>query len=204
MSILLVKLASLQPASNRLSPPICRLFLSTNNAANKIIDKTEDRASPEQLALIEKRLVEHLPRFFIEPHPYNIYTQDVIFIDNIRNLKSQGLPMYVTHASLIKIYHHLRYSSKKVEVLNLVKNPEESYIRIRWRIVSTPGLLGSLLHVSKFKLRAGEKWQDGISTMLVNKNGLIHRHVCDNIEVETNEANGTNKHKQSVKNPLYC
>lgn len=200
----MVRLASLQSASNRLTPTICRLFSLTNNAANKIIDKTEDRASPEQLALLEKKLVDHLPRFFICPHPFKIYTQDVIFIDNIRNLKSQGLAMYAAHVALFKIYHHLRYSSKKLELLNLVKNPEESYIRIRWRIASTPGLLGSLVHVGKFKLKAGEKWKDGISTMLVNKDGLIYRHVCDNIDVETNETNATNKQKQSVKNPLYC
>lgn len=156
------------------------------------------------MALLEKKLVQQIPRFFIDSHLFSMYTQDVIFIDNIRGFRIQGLAMYAAQVALIRASYFIRYSSSKVELLNLVKNPEESYIRIRWRIVTTPGLIGSLIYVGKFKLRAGEKWKDGISTLQVNKDGLIYCHVCDNIDMETNDTNGTNKQKQSVKNPLYC
>lgn len=204
MSHILIKLATLQPASHRLTPTICRSFASTNTAANKIIDKTENKASPEQLILLENQLVQVLPVFFTKSHPLSLYTKDVIFIDNIRNFRIQGIAMYSAQIALVKIYHYVRYSSLKVELLNLVKNPEESYIRVRWRVVATPGLVNTWLNVGKFNMRAGERWIDGISTLQVNKDGLIYCHVRDNVDIETSDANGSNKQKQSVKIPLHC
>lgn len=186
MSILIARFKGFQLAST------CRLLSSAIDAANKT------KASPEQLALMEKKLVEHLPDFFKGHHMFSLYTKDVMLVDNIRNLKTQGLSSYATQVALIKIYYHMRYSSKKLELLNLVKNPEESYIRVRWRIVTTPGQLGTLLYVGAFKLKAGEKWKDGISTFHVNQNGLIYCHVCDNIDVDTNETTSTNKQKHHL------
>lgn len=154
------------------------------------------KASPEQLTLVANQLVHHLPRFFSQPHPFDLYTKDIVFIDNIRSMRIQGASQYALQIALIKLYHNIRYTSVKAELLNLVKYPEESCIKIRWRIITKPGIIQFILFFYKF--HSIEKWKDGISTMHVNKEGKIYCHVCDNIDVETDDI----KIKKVVKNPL--
>lgn len=171
-------------------------IINSNNTNSKITKNNGDtKASLDQLVKLEAILANHLPRFFIEPHPLKIYTQDVLLIDNIRGRRVQGLTKYGLHISLVKFYSLLRYNSVKLELLNLVKHPEESCIKIRWRVVTKPGLIRYLTLFGGFK-SLGD-WRDGISTMHVNKDGKIHCHVCDNIELDE-----TGKEKQSIKNPF--
>lgn len=159
---------------------------------------TDNKASLEQLITLEGKLAAELPKFFTKPHNFSLYTRNVVFIDNTRNIKTEGINLYFLQLQLIKMYHNVRYSSLKVELLNLVKNPEESYLRIRWRIITRPGLLKTALLI--FKAKVGEEWRDGISTMHVDKDGKIYCHVCDNIDVDTDDRSA--KEKSSVKNPL--
>lgn len=173
--------------------------ISTDKDKEKNTEKISDinnKASPEQLAQVSNQLVISLPRFFSHPHPFNLYTKDIVFIDNIRSIRVQGLTPYAIKISLIKAYYALRYTSAKVELLNLVKQPEESCIKIRWRVITKPGLLQFILFFYKF--HSTEKWKDGISTMHVNKEGKIYCHVCDNIDLETNDV----EMKKTIKNPL--
>lgn len=158
----------------------------------------ENKASLEQLTQLEQEFAAELPKFFNKSHNLTLYTKDIVFIDNTRNLKTQGINQYVLQLYMIKFYYNLRYTSIKVELLNLVKNPEESYLRIRWRVVTKPGLLKTFLLLHK--LFNTESWRDGISTMHVNSDGKIYCHVCDNIDVNTDDIK--EKQKSSVKNPL--
>lgn len=154
------------------------------------------KASLEQLTRVANTMTAHLPRFFSTPHPFEIYSKDLVFIDNIRTKRLQGLGQYALLVSTIKIYYFIKYSSSKVELLNLVKNPEESLVKIRWRVVSRPGVIRFLL--APFKFHNSEMWTDGISSFYVNKDGKIYCHVCDNIDVEDDSG----KVKKAVKNTL--
>ena len=174
---------------------ICRLAISrsTSSAA------TDNKASLEQLTELQKKLAVVVPRFFAQPHPLSLYSQDMTFVNNIRGLKVQGLPKYATQIALIKCYHYVKYNSARVELLNLVNNPEESYIRIRWRIVGKAGLTRMIFNF--WKIKSIDEWKDGISTMYVNKDGKIYCHVCDNIDVDTDDLDNKQKNP-SLKSRL--
>lgn len=175
---------------NLFSPTSCRFMSSMNNKNNG------NKASLAQLVELELKLTHHLPYFFTRPHYLGIYTKDVVFVDNIRNVRTQGLNSYALQIYLIKFYYALRYSSVKLELLNLVKHPDESYLRVRWRIIKRPGVI--FTYINSFKIATGpsknfDRWKDGISTFHVNNQGKIYCHICDNIDVGTddlgNEAN---------------
>ena len=174
----------------------CKLFSNRkDDIAGDPLNK-ENKASLEQLNLIADVLVKHLPRFFTSPHPLHLYTKEVVLIDNIRSTRIQGLPQYALKLYLVRLYFNLRYTRSRVEVLNLVKHLEESCIKVRWRVVSKPGLMQFILFFYKF--HSTEIWTDGLSTMHVNKEGKIYCHVCDNIDVEKDDI----KVKKEAKNPL--
>lgn len=155
----------------------------TPGALGSALGKLPSKASPEQLHKLEQAVVSYVPKFFqVIFHPYEYYTQDVTFINNMRGTKTQGLKQYATQLSLIKLNYLIRYSSNKVELLNLVKSPEESYIKFRWRIISKPGFTRFFL--TFWKYHSTDIWTDGISTIHVNNQGKIHCHVCDNIDID--------------------
>lgn len=156
------------------------------------------KASAEQLHNLETKLVHMLPKFFSSPHDYTIYTKDVILVDNIRGTWAQGLAQYALTLNMVKFYHAFRFSINRIEILNLVKNAEESYIRIRWRIISSPGNLRMWRFY--WKAKKIDQWKDGISTLHVNKDGKIFCHVCDNIDLQTETS--TVKQEPSLKTPL--
>lgn len=175
MSQLLLKSLELRPICLYTKTITVRCLTSDNSG------KTTDdgKANQAQLYNIELALQEHVPKFFSYSHPYGYYSSDMVFNDNIRGVKLQGLTKYATRINLIKIYFTLRYSSNRMELLNLVKNPEESFIKVRWRIKSKP----------VFKTYLGKEiWNDGISTFHVNSNGKICSHICDNVQTDTKES----------------
>lgn len=157
-----------------------------------------DKANPEQLTAVAETLQSLLPKFFTRPHDFSIYTKDIKFVDNIRGIKTIGTSQYLTQVQLIKFYHMLRYTHTRVELLNLVKNPQESCVKIRWRVITRPGLIQ---HALKFReLAKLENWKDGLSTMYVNREGKIYCHICDNIDTEVNDTSLSSK--KTIKNPL--
>ena len=42
--------------------------------------------------------------------------------------------------SLIKLWAHLKYSHKHLDVLKITEHPEDMTVRVRWRVVGSPGL----------------------------------------------------------------
>lgn len=175
----------------------CLTFGRTLLATNASAANNDNKASPDQLTALENKLANELPRFFVRPHNYSLYTKDLVFIDNTRNVRTEGITQYILRTQMIKIYYGLRYTSIRVELLNLVKNPEESYLRIRWRIITKPGMFKTLILL--FSTKKADNWKDGISTMHVNKDGKIYCHVCDNIDVDTDDIEAKAK---EVKDPL--
>ena len=169
--------------------------LATDSNANSNPLRKDDMASPEKLNELHKIIVYYAPRFFSSTHPFQLCTKDVVFIDNIRSVRIQGVQQYALQMALIRSYYNIKYSSNKLELLNLVTLPEESSIKIRWRIVSRPGLLYFMRYFYKF--HSSEIWNDGLSTLHVNKEGKIYCHICDIIDVEQDVVN-----KKIIKNSL--
>lgn len=159
------------------------------------VDKN-NKASLGQLDELAKIMTSLLPRFLVAPHPFNLYSKDMVFINNIRSIRVKGIGPYAVQVTSTKLYLNFKYSRTKLQLLNLVKNPEESSIKIRWRLVSKPGVIRFILFFYKF--HETEEWKDGISTFYVNKEGKIYCHVCDNIDIEEDKSTL----KKSIKNPL--
>lgn len=153
--------------------------LATNS---KSVAADANKASPEQLGAVEASALKQVPDFFKRPHKLDSYTNDIKFIDNIRGIKTVGTFKYALQLSFIRLYYSMKYSAARAEILNLVKNNEESYVRIRWRLIGKPGLIRIVI------LKFGENWKDGISTLYVNKEGKVHTHICDNIETDINKT----------------
>lgn len=165
--------------------------------ANHIKDVTT-KASLDQLEAMGDEISTLANKGFLSNgHPWHLYTNNVIFQDNIRNVRTQGLTQYAMQISILNTYYTLCHTSYKMELLSLVKLPEESCVKVRWRIITRPGFVQLIASIYG-KLEQKETWRDGISTIYVNKEGLIYCHVCDNVEDDMSEL----KLKKTIKNPL--
>ncbi|RWS31465.1 uncharacterized protein B4U80_01177 [Leptotrombidium deliense] len=90
-----------------------------------------------------------IPRLFGR-HDYNMYSNDIVFEDNIRHLKTQGILAYRQSIMFLKIFLSIKYAAVGVSILKMTKHPEDSSIRVRWRISGSPGLV-KLLCFWKYK-----------------------------------------------------
>ncbi|XP_015790971.1 uncharacterized protein C6orf136 homolog [Tetranychus urticae] len=157
------------------------------------------KPSISQLKLVYTTLSEYLPNFFRGPHCFEIYAEDVVLEDNIRNIKTVGLPVYKQNISLVKFYSHLKYRHVDLNVLKMTEHIEESCVKVRWRVVGSPNWTILLNYLSSLPSVKGknladndvEVWVDGFSIFYVNKDGKICRHICDKLIPDDNyEDNG--------------
>ncbi|XP_037559096.1 uncharacterized protein LOC119436349 [Dermacentor silvarum] len=158
------------------------------------------RATEEQLKRISRALARHLPRFFTEPHIYNVYNRNIVFRNNIRGITTRGITSYVQQMALVRILGHLRYAHVQLEVLKMTTHKEDSTVRIRWRIVGVSGLR-ALFMFWKFRIWEWQKmisqeaeWTDGFSVLKVGSDGLIYEHICDKMmpDEELEEVKSSN------------
>lgn len=173
-----------------------KLFITKENVTGtiKTSDSTSDSSSqkssksspsPEQIDFIYKKLSEALPKLFIQSMDYSIYHPDVIFEDNIRNKRTEGLYAYVQQVAMLRTIGHLKYAYVKFEVLKITKNPEDNSVKVRWSIKGISGLKVMFLFW-KYRLwkikdlfDKTENWYDGFSTFYINCDGQIVKHVAD-------------------------
>ncbi|CAK9810446.1 Uncharacterized protein C6orf136 homolog [Anthophora plagiata] len=163
---------------------------------------SEDRNSPEtELQTIFNILSEELPHLFVKPMNYAVYTNDLIFVNNIKGTTTTGLHHYVKQIGLLKIIGHFKYAYIKLEILKMTMHPEDSSIKVRWRIV---GISGTRLFLTfwKFKLwnskeyiQDATSWYDGFSTFYVNNDSKIFKHVVDKMMPDEDT-------KEKVKTPI--
>lgn len=130
-------------------------------------------------------LQDTLPNLFSQPLDYSIYSPDLIFENNITGSYTVGLYHYVRKIALLRTIAHFKYAHVKFEILRMTKHREDLSIRIRWRIRGVTGL-NMMFQFWKFKLWrikdvAQESWYDGFSTFYLAEDGLIKKHVVDNI-----------------------
>nr|XP_053640143.1 uncharacterized protein LOC128694186 isoform X2 [Cherax quadricarinatus] len=128
-----------------------------------------------------------LPRLFIQPLNYTIYSQNIVFENRIRGVKTVGLVAYVKQVALLRTVGHLKFAHVKFEILKITKHPEDGTVRVRWRITGLSGLK-AMVQFWKLKLwnwkgiqEQMDSWYDGFSTFYVGADGLVYRHVADSM-----------------------
>nr|CAG4651994.1 EOG090X09QP [Triops cancriformis] len=169
-----------------LSPLERSLLLTTRETPEKTDSEVDKRLPDEgQLQKVATVLADSLPKLFLQPLDYTIYSKDVTFIDNIRGKKTVGLFDYVKQVALLRAVGHLRFAYVRFEILKMTVHPEDGTIKIRWSIRGISGLK-VMMNFWRYKLwqwkevmNKQEVWYDGLSTFHVGSDGVIHLHVAD-------------------------
>lgn len=137
-------------------------------------------------------LSDTLPKLFIQPLDYSIYSPNLEFQNNITGKHTIGLYHYVKQIAFLRTVGHLKYAYVKLEVLKITKHPEDFTIKIRWRVRGISGLK-VMLNFWKYKLwdlkgvfDSQESWYDGFSVCYLGDNGLIYKHVVDKVMPDQN------------------
>lgn len=138
-------------------------------------------------------LSETLPKLFIQPLDYSIYSPNLEFQNNITGKHSIGLYHYVKQIAVLRAVGHLKYAYVKFEVLKMTKHPDDFTIKIRWRVRGISGFK-VMLNFWKYKLwdlkgvfDSQESWYDGFSICHLGDNGLIYKHVVDKVMPDQNQ-----------------
>ena len=103
------------------------------------------KSKEERLSVVAQVLALSLPRLFVEIHDYRIYTADVVFENRIRGITTTGVNAYAMQISKYKAAAHLMYSFVKMNVLKITEHPDDCTVRVRWQIVTVPGMLPYLM-----------------------------------------------------------
>uniref|UniRef100_A0A182KB31 Uncharacterized protein n=1 Tax=Anopheles christyi TaxID=43041 RepID=A0A182KB31_9DIPT len=147
----------------------------------------ENQPSEEQLYRVYHVLSQTLPKLFVQPLDYSIYSPNLIFENNIRGTRTEGLYHYVKQIALLRTVGHLKFAYVTFEVLKITKHPEDNTVKVRWRIRGISALK-VMLQFWKYKLwklkeifEGQEAWYDGFSVLYVGPDGLVSKHVADKI-----------------------
>uniref|UniRef100_A0A0K8UGP6 Uncharacterized protein C6orf136 n=1 Tax=Bactrocera latifrons TaxID=174628 RepID=A0A0K8UGP6_BACLA len=160
---------------------------------NNVHSKNTKQPRLEDLDRAFRVLQETLPKLFIEPLDYSIYSPNLVFENNITGKQTIGLYHYVKQIALLRTVGHLKYAYVKFEVLKITKHTEDYTVKIRWRIRGISGLK-VMLSFWKYKLwqikeifDEQESWYDGFSVCYLGPDGLIHKHVVDRVMPDENK-----------------
>lgn len=128
-------------------------------------------------------LRDELPQVLERELSYDIYTEDVAFVDDLspsfgRNSKTTvGKDNYKRATFGIRFHTWLFFSRAKFEVAR-VWQPHEDVIAVRWTFRGLPRIIGSAFPGST-------TYVDGISEFKLNRQGLIYQHKVDNLDKGT-------------------
>lgn len=165
------------------------VYCSDRSPSQPDSEKMDPSGKPnmEQLTNVFDTLAETLPKLFVQPMDYKIYSQDIVFENRIRGTVTTGLMAYVKQVALLRTIGHLKFAFVKFEILKMTKHPEDGTVRVRWRIKGLSGLK-AMIQFWKIKLwnwkgvvDQMENWYDGFSTFYVGGDGLVYRHVADSM-----------------------
>jgi len=158
-----------------------------SQSAKENTPSQSDKPSFDELQKVYNILQTSLERLFTHQMNYTIYHPDILFIDNIRNIRTQGLPKYIQQIALLKTVGHVKFAFIKFEIINMSMSHEEGRITVRWRIKGLSGLR-VMLKFWKYKLwkwqeikNHQETWYDGISYFDVGGDAKIFRHHADKV-----------------------
>lgn len=169
-------------------PPADRLLaVSDENDSTPASSSNSNQPSEEQLHRVYDVLAYTLPKLFIQPLDYSIYNPNLIFENNIRGMRTEGLYHYVKQVALLRTVGHLKFAYVTLEILKITKHPEDNTIKVRWRIkgISALKVMFQFWKYKLWKLKEifaeTEAWYDGFSVFHVGPDGLIYKHVADKI-----------------------
>uniref|UniRef100_A0A2M4APN3 Uncharacterized protein n=1 Tax=Anopheles triannulatus TaxID=58253 RepID=A0A2M4APN3_9DIPT len=199
--LLLLRRATNEPAPLDAERVHCsRVNASSDHAPNASQPPTE-----EQLHRVYQVLSQTLPKLFVQPLDYSIYSPNLIFENNIRGTKTVGLYHYVKQIALLRTVGHLKFAYVTFEVLKITKHTEDNTVKVRWRIRGISALR-VMLQFWKYKLwklkeifDEQEAWYDGFSVLYVGSDGLVAKHVVDKIMPDDDVAKAVPKTLASPK-----
>jgi len=181
-----------------ISKDVCYYSVVNISRAN-VNENKEDESNNHQdnqnyhLQKVFDTLSATLPKLFIQPMDYSIYSNDLIFEDNMRGRRTIGLYHYIKQVALLRTVGHLKYAYVMLEVLKITKHPEDNTVKVRWRI-SGISALKVMLNFWKFKLwkmkevfEYQESWYDGFSTFYLGSDGSVYKHVLDKLMPDDNK-----------------
>lgn len=175
------------------------MILSKDPPSSSSSSTNFGKVPEEKLVMAFNNLSHWLPQIFTKVQDYRIYSDDIIFQNNIRGVTTHGLAAYVRQMSMLRLIGHLRFAFVKLEILKITKHPEDGTVRVRWRIMGVSGLrfIFKLWQVKNWQnmMNAESSWYDGFSTFYVGADGKIFKHICDKMmpdeEKEAVNANRT-------------
>ncbi|XP_030558522.1 uncharacterized protein C6orf136 homolog [Drosophila novamexicana] len=169
-----------------------------DNKLKKPALENKHNKSSEDLDRAYNVLKGTLPKLFVEPLDYSIYSPNLIFQNNITGKYTVGLYHYVKQIAILRTVGHLKYAYVKFEILKITKHSEDYTVRIRWRVRGISGLK-VMFQFWKYKvwalqevLKDQESWYDGYSICFLGDDGLISKHVVDKIMPDENREIVTN------------
>ncbi|XP_017472514.1 PREDICTED: uncharacterized protein C6orf136 homolog [Rhagoletis zephyria] len=172
--------------------PTCQDIRQLHNK-NASYSKNRNQPRLEDLDRAFRVLQETLPKLFVEPLDYSIYSPNLVFENNITGKQTIGLYHFVKQIALLRTVGHLKYAYVKFEVLKITKHTEDYTVRIRWRVRGISGLK-VMFSFWKYKLwemkeifEEQEAWYDGFSVCYLGSDGLIHKHVVDRVTPDENK-----------------
>lgn len=154
--------------------------------ANDKQPSNDHKPTEAQLKHIFNTLRDDLPNVFVRTINYTIYTQDLVFVNNIKGTVITGVHNYVKQVLWMRLLGHIKFAYVKLEILKMTMHPEDSSIKIRWRIVGMSGTrvflsfwMIKVWNIKNHAQQASEGWYDGFSTFYVNNDGKVFKHVAD-------------------------
>ncbi|XP_062904191.1 uncharacterized protein C6orf136 homolog [Mobula hypostoma] len=129
----------------------------------------------EHLAVLYEKLRLELPNFFLKPHDYEMYSENVEFISAFPRMKIRGRSIYRVLVTLSRFIAWNYYADLQMEVMKMTQHPEDWTVQVRWRVTGIP------LHVLILKFYKKDKTElyrtyDAYSIFYLGPDGLIHRH----------------------------
>ncbi|OAD56991.1 hypothetical protein WN48_02790, partial [Eufriesea mexicana] len=157
------------------------------NMQNKSEMQTSEnhKSFKTQLQNVYDILREDLPLLFTRSLNSKIYTEDLIFVNNIRGTTTVGIHQYFKQISLLRLIGHIKFAYVKLGIIKMSIHPEDSSIKVRWRIAGISGTRVIFtfwrykIWNTKSELDSAPAWYDGFSTFYVNNDGKIFKHVVD-------------------------
>ncbi|ENN77603.1 uncharacterized protein C6orf136 homolog [Dendroctonus ponderosae] len=185
---------------------MCSAGLPEENVVpNKQPASPDGRPSPDKLFHVYTILGNTLPKLFIQPMDYSIYHDNIVFEDNIRKVRTEGLLNYVKQVALLRTIGHIRFAYVRFEVLKITQHPEDGTIRIRWRIRGISAWRVMLMFWKiklwewKETLEKSDNWYDGYSTFIVNADGKIIKHIADKMMPDSDSVVSENSNLNAAK-----
>ncbi|XP_043275053.1 uncharacterized protein [Venturia canescens] len=177
------------------------------NDDNKPAEATgsgDGKPSLEQLNNVYEVLRVDLPHFFINSIDYKIYGKNIVFENNIKGTVTKGIYEYVKQTAMLRIIGHVKFAYVKFDVLKITVHPEDSSIKVRWRIRGITGykILFTFWKYKLWNLQSTidqlESWHDGFSTFYVDGSGKVIKHVADKMMPDQDKEEISTKDKSGM------